>query len=108
MIVKKQKRKNRGWLLLVGAFVLLGFIEYVEADKKYGVYLTDPQWGIRIEQIEAAKAYLSSSDFPPRLILPLIDSLTSFQNEIRKQVIPQLPKTRPQPQPLPKKDTIPK
>jgi len=103
MIVKKQKRKNRGWLLLVGAFVLLGFIEYVEAEKKYPVYFTDPEWGRKINELEFIKGVLDNSDVPSRDVKFIKDSiLTKFQNQIRQQVVPQLPKQQP------KKDTIPK
>jgi hypothetical protein len=102
-MLQKQKRKGNGWILLIGVFVLFGFIEYVELEKKYQVSLTNPQWGRAINHIENAKTYLINSDMPARDVKAITDSLSTFQDEIRKQVIPQLPKQQPI-----KKDTIPK
>lgn len=101
MLVKKERKTSRGWLLLIVMFISFGFIEYIEAEKKYPVYQTDPQWGNKIDNMEAAKSLLIGSDFPMRIWKPIVDSLIAFQEEIRKQVIPQLPKQQPI-----KKDTI--
>lgn len=104
MLVKKERKTSRGWLLLIVMFISFGFIEYIEAEKKYPVYLTDPQWGIKINEMEYIGRVIENSDIPSREVKFIKDSiLTKFINEIRNQVVPQLPK----PQPI-KKDTIPK
>lgn len=104
MLVKKERKTSRGWLLLIVMFISFGFIEYIEAEKKYPVYLTDPQWGRKINEMEYIGRVIENSDIPSREVKFIKDSiLTKFINEIRNQVIPQLPKQQPL-----KKDTIPK
>lgn len=64
------------------------------AEKEYKVVYDLPNWESKLQLIERAKQAIKESDFPIKFALPLIDSLTSFQNEIKTQVLKQIDTTK--------------
>ena len=63
-------------------------------EKKYSVSLSFPAWSDRYQMIEFTKNVLKSSDAPAKIVLPLLDSLSKFQNEINDQIRVQVDTTK--------------
>lgn len=69
--------------------ILLSFA----AEKTYTVTYTVNEWQSKLQLLEYTKNAIKQSDLPTKISLPLMDSLTLFQNQITQQVSRQLQDT---------------
>ena len=79
----------RKTLLALSIIILLSFA----AEKTYTVTYTVYEWQSKLQLLEYTKNAIKQSDLPTKISLPLIDSLTLFQNQINQQVSKQLSDT---------------
>ena len=77
-------------LIITSLFILLSFA----AEKTYTVHYTLPQWEAKLVVLENAKQLLMKSDLQAKIVLPIVDSLSLMQSDIRNQVVPQLDTTK--------------
>jgi len=79
-------------LLVLGALLLVITAFTPAPEQKYKVENTIEKWQSKINLIETVKQVIKNSDAPSKVALPVLDSLTAFENEIVEQVKAQVPK----------------
>lgn len=88
--MKKQTLKLTALTLLFPTLLLsLAFV----VEKNYSVSYSVNNWDSKLRNIEMAKQALLQSDLPTKTVIPIIDSLSVFQQDIRTQVTQQLKDT---------------
>lgn len=81
----------------ITTILILSFITaFIPPEPKYKVELTLDKWQNTVNLIEQTKNAIKNSDLPTKYSLPLMDSLTLFENEITAQVRTQLSDTSKQ------------
>lgn len=78
-------------LIFTASFLLVGFTAN-EEQQLLTVKYTVNDWQNKVNMIEYTKNVLKQSNVPANVVLPLVDSLTKFENELIGQIQVQLPK----------------
>lgn len=96
-----------GLLIIVGISFFTLKAQQLVQEKKYKLELTQQQWAMRLNYIEAAKQIMDKSVLPANAVSQWKDSLDVFAREINEQVGAQLQLERnPPAKPVvPKKDS---
>ncbi len=83
-------------ILLLLTVTLLSFIPTQNKnteEKKYTVSLTINEWQSNLNLLDYIKGAIKQSDLPTRIALPLIDSISKFQQTIITPIQKQLSDT---------------
>lgn len=91
-------------IIIIGLIFLIAFTP-TDTEVKYNVSLSLQDWQHKLDIIEVAKNALRQSDLPSKISFPLIDSLSTIQNEFKTQIVPQLPKSTQLPKSKPPVDS---
>lgn len=90
---KKKSPKHKGlpiwamtFILVITAYILTAMD--TPQEKKYPASFTQAEWVQHSKWIDIAKTALLKSDLPSRDVAMISDSLTAFQNELGKQLVP--------------------